>query len=489
MSDALLSAWSQFATLPVLFALLIAIPAGLVFGLLPGLGGLSALAILIPFVYGADPLTGLSFLLATHAVVYTGGSVTAILLGIPGAPANAATVIDGYPLSRQGRAGYAIGAALTSSALGGVFGALVLAVLIPFLRPIVEAFGSPETFFLALLGVTFIGAVGGSSPLRGLIAGLFGIFLTTFGVEAVTGEARFWLGFDYLLDGFQLIPIALGLFAVPEIIDMVRSGGSIAEDRGAERISWRQVAEGVWSVPQRFWLLLRSSLLGVFIGILPGVGGETAPFVSYAWGKQAARNAADWGKGVIEGVIAPESANNAKEGGALVPTLAFGIPGSSGMALLLSGFLILGLQPGPEFLKNHLDIAFGLVFVLVVANLLAAAVMLAVTSHAAQITRISGWVMGPLLLALVVLGAYSTRNNGIDVAFVFAFGALGYFMKAYDYSRAALMLGFVLGGPIETYFHISMQAYGPLFFTRPLCLVLIALIVAGIAVPLLRRRG
>ena len=159
------------------------------------------------------------------------------------------------------------------------------------------------------------------------------------------------------------------------------------------------------------------------------------------------------------------------------------------MALLLSGFLILGLQPGPEFLKDHLDIAFGLVFVLVVANLLAAAVMLAVTSHAAQITRISGWVMGPLLLALVILGAYSTRNNGIDVAFVFAFGALGYFMKAYDYSRAALMLGFVLGGPIETYFHISMQAYGPLFFTRPLCLLLIVMIVAGIAVPLLRRRG
>lgn len=488
MIESFLSALSQFLAPSVLLLIVAAIPVGLIFGVLPGLGGLTALAILIPFIYGMEPLRGLAFLLAAHAVIYTGGSVTAIMLGIPGAPPNAATVIDGYPLSRQGKAGYAIGAALTSSALGGVLGVMVLILLLPFLQPVVEAFGSPETFFLALLGITFIAVLGEGQPLKGLIAGGLGIFLTCFGTERVSGIPRFWLDFEYLLDGFRLIPIALGLFAVPEIITMMSTGSSIAAQEGKEEtISFRQVVDGVLSVFRHRWLFLRSSFIGVFVGIIPGVGGETAPFVAYASAQQISKHPEEFGKGTIEGVIAPESSNNAKEGGALVPTLAFGIPGSSAMALLLGGFLVLGLEPGPEFLKNHLDIAFGLALVVAVANVLAAAVMIAVAPKISLVTRIEGHVLGPLLLVLVVLGAYSTSNNAIDVVFVFVFGLLGYFMQALGFSRAPLLLGFVLGTAAETYLHISLNAYGAWFFLRPISMALGLTVIAAILWPLIRR--
>lgn len=487
MLDSLLSAFAQFLTPEVLGMVLVAIPVGLAFGILPGVGGLTALAILIPFVYGMAPLPGLAFLLAAHAVVYTGGSLTAILLGIPGAPPNAATVLDGYPLSRQGRAGYAIGAALTASALGGVVGVVVLVLLLPVLQPVVEALGSPETFFLALLGVAFLGALGGSQPVKGLIAGGLGIFLACFGTHSISGEPRFWLDSDYLIDGFRLVPLALGLFAVPEIISMMSTGRAIASRTQSNSIVRQQVLEGVFAVPRRSWLTLRSSLIGVCVGVIPGVGGETAPFVAYGWARRGAANPDGFGHGVIEGVIAPESSNNAKEGGALVPTLALGIPGSSGMALLLGGFLILGLEPGPNFLQNHLDMAFSLAMVVAVANVLAAILMLVLTPKISMITRIHGHVLGPLLLVLVILGAFSTNSNEFDVVYVFIFGLLGYFMRELDFSRAALLLGFVLGSVVETYLHISLAAYGPLFFLRPVSLLILGLMLAGIGTVLIRR--
>lgn len=487
MIDSLNSAIALIFSPGVLGLVLAAIPLGLVFGILPGLGGLTALAIVIPLVYGMEPFQGLAFLLAAHAVIYTGGSVTAILLGIPGALSNAATVSDGYRLSRRGEGGYAIGAALTASALGGLVGAVVLVALLPVLQQVVEAFGSPETFFLALLGIVLLGAVGEGQPLKGLIAGGLGIFLACFGYQRVTGVPRFWLDFDYLLDGFRLVPIALGLFAVPEIIFLMVTGRSIASTAaGSSEISWRQVGAGVASVLRNRWLFLRSSLIGVLVGIIPGVGGETAPFVAYASAKHMAKNPDDFGTGAIEGVIAPESSNNAKEGGALVPTLAFGIPGSAGMSLLLGAFLILGLDPGPDFLNDHLDIAFGLAFVLAFANLLGAGIMLALAARISLVTRVQGHILGPLLLVLVVLGAYSTNNDPVDVLFVFVFGMLGYFMRALEFSRPALLLGFVLGVPVETYLHISLSAYGPWFFTRPISLVLAILILTGVMVPLIR---
>ena len=485
MGADLLQGLLLLASPEVLLALMLAVPLGLVFGLLPGLGGLAALAILLPLVFGMEPMVGLAFLLGTYAVISTSGSVTSILVGIPGSPGNAATIIDGYALSQRGRAGYALGAALAASALGGVLGAGILVLLLPVVRPVIMAFGSPETFLLALLGLTYLGLLGGGSPVKGLAAGALGLFLGTFGYQGVTGVPRFWMEIDYLLDGFRLIPLALGLFAIPEIVGLM-SGRRIARRSDASSMNTGQVLLGVRAVLRRPLLLLRSSGLGVLIGLVPGVGSETAPFVTYGAARQASRQRWRFGRGSIEGVIGPEAANNAKDGGALVPTLAFGIPGSAAMVLLIGGFLLLGLQPGPSLLHEHLDIAYGLAFVLVGANVIGAVLLLFMARWLAWITFVPGHLLAPILLTLVVLAAYSTDNNAGDVVFTFIFGAAGLAMKSYGYSRPALLLGFLLAPLLETYLYITLNTYGAAFVTRPVSAVLAILIVVGFVPPILR---
>lgn len=487
MLEALSAAVGQFFQPAVLVMMLAGSMVGLIVGILPGIGGLTAMAILIPFVYGMDPLTGLAFLLSAHAVTYTGGSVTAIMLGIPGTAPNAATVIDGYVLARQGKAGYAIGAALASSGIGGLIGVVALMIMLPFLQPIVASFASPETFFLAILGISFVGVIGEGTPLRGLIAGAFGIFLSCIGEHRVTGVGRWWFDIDYLLDGFSVAVPALGLFAVPEIFSMMSTGRSVARDPNVETINWQQVRDGLRSTIVHRWILIRSALIGVVIGIIPGVGGETSPFLAYMAARQASKRPEAFGEGAIEGVIAPEASNNSKEGGALVPTLAFGIPGSIGMAVLIGGFIILGLEPGPEFLKRHLDIAFGLCLVLAFSNLIAAGVMVGLAAKVSLITRLDGRILGPIILGFVVLGAYSVSNKPYDVISVFVFGVLGWCLRRYSFSRPALLLGFVLGPLIETYLHISLLAHGIWFFTRPISLAIILCLVVGIAWPFIQR--
>ncbi len=457
------------------------------FGLVPGLSGLTALAILLPFIYGMAPLPGLALLLSAHAVIYTGGSVSAIILGIPGSPPNAATVLDGFPMAKKGRGGEAMGAALMSSGLGGLFGVLVLVAILPVLEPIVLLFASPETFFLALMGITFIAVVGEGPKQKGLIAGALGIFLALFGYQSITGIPRFWFGSDYLLDGFRIIPLALGVFAVPELIALSSKGKAVAHDAEENEITFSQVWDGCMSVFRNPWLFVKSSAIGAIVGIIPGVGGETSPFVAYAAAKQASRNPETFGTGNIEGVIAPESSNNAKEGGALVPTLAFGIPGSTGMALLLGGFLILGLEPGPEFLKNHMDLGVGLAMVLAIANVVAAAVMIVLARYIAKITFLKGHILAPLLLVIIVLGTYASKDEPMDVVYIFVFGALGYVLKELNYSRAALILGFVLTGALESSLHISLRSYGLAFVLRPISMIILGLLLLGIFWPYVRK--
>lgn len=479
MLEAFVSAAGQIATPAVMAAMLLGLPLGLVIGLLPGLSGLTAFAFLIPFTFGMSPLTGLAFLLASYAAVSQGGSMTAIVLGVPGEVPNAATVIDGYPMTKQGRAGEAIGAALMGSALGGLFGCILLAVLLPVVQPIILSFASPENFFLALAGIAFIAVLSADAPNRGLIAGALGIFLSMFGYSPTDGIPRFWMGFEYLLDGFRLVPLAMGLFAVPEILALMTSGKSIApEGTKVEPIALRQVVKGGLAVFKHFGLFLRSSAIGSVIGIMPGVGGATAPFVAYAAAKQTSPNPETFGTGRIEGVIAPESSSNAKEGGALVPTLALGIPGSAAMALLLGAFIVLGLQPGPEFLVKHLDLAIAMAMILAFGNVGSSVLMFLVSKSLIYVTRVPGRVLAPILLVLVMVGAYAAENSPFDVMFVFVFGMLGVAMERLGYNRPALLLGFVLGETIERYFQVSMNAYGPLFFLRPIS---IGIIVAALA--------
>ena len=487
MLEAFAAGLDQVWSFNVLLAVLAGVPLGLVFGIIPGLGGLTALALLLPFVYGMEPMPGLAFLLATHAVVYTGGSVTTILLGIPGSPPNAATLIDGYAMNRRGAGGYALGAALMASGLGGLVGVVALVVLLPFLQVIVLSFGSPEIFFLALAGLTFVAVLGQGAMVKGLIAAGIGIVLAQIGYERITGIPRFWMNIDYLLDGVRLVPLALGLFAVPEILALA-VGGDKQTSQPSARLARTEVWQGAATVIRRWRLMASSSFIGVVVGIIPGVGGDTAPFIAYGYAKQTTRDGEEWGTGAIGGVIAPESSNNAKEGGALVPTLALGIPGSAGMAILLGGFLVLGLEPGPDFLSLHMDLAVGMTVVLAVANVLAVVILMALVPSLTQIARLRPSLLVPVLLVLVILGAYAINNSSVDVAATFVFGALGVAMRVYGYSRPSLLLGFVLAPFVETYLFISLQAYGAWFFARPGTLILIAFVVASLVWPLMRKK-
>jgi putative tricarboxylic transport membrane protein len=475
MFEAFVAAAGQLAHPVVLGAMLLGLPLGLIIGLLPGLSGITAFTFLIPFTFGMEPITGLAFMLAAYAAVSQGGSMTAIVLGVPGEVPNAATVIDGYEMTKQGRAGEAIGAALMGSALGGLFGCVVLAVLLPIVQPVILSFASPENFFLALAGVAFIAVLSSDAPLRGLIAGGLGIFMSLFGYSPTDGIPRFWMGWDYLLDGFRLVPLAMGLFAVPEILALMTSGQTITRAENMRPISLHQVVRGGLDVFRHLGVFFRSSLIGTMIGIVPGVGGSTAPFVAYAATKQTSPHPETFGTGRIEGVIAPESSSNAKEGGALVPTLALGIPGSASMALLLGAFIILGLQPGPEFLVKHLDLALALAMILAFGNIGSSLLMFALSKALIYATRIPGRMLAPILLVLICIGTYASENNPNDVLFVFVFGSLGVTMERLDYNRPALLLGFVLGETIERYFQISMNAYGGLFFMRPLSIAIIVL--------------
>jgi putative tricarboxylic transport membrane protein len=457
--------------LPYIF---IGVPAGLVVGLLPGMSGVTALAILMPFIYGMEPVRALSFLLAAHAVCYTGGSVTAVLLNIPGTTPNAATMLDGYPMTQKGLAGRALGNALAASGLGGVVGGLSLVALIFIVHPIVMAFGLPEYFFLIFLGLCFIAVLGSDSPIKGFISGAIGMMLSFVGVSVLTGDPRFTFGSLHLIDGFRIVPVGLGIFAMPEVVDLLtRRGGSIAKVEKTS-VNPGQLWEGTKDILRHFKLFLLSSVVGTFIGVIPGVGGDVAPWVTYGIAKQTSKNPEKFGTGCVEGVIAPEASNNAKEGGSLLPTLAFGIPGSAGMALLIGAFLMVGLDPGPTFLSEHLDLAFSMASTIMFANVVGAAAMMVLSKKLTAISFIRGSILGPVILALVVFGAFCAKNDPWDILFCFIFGVLGVVMKTYRYNRAALFLGFVLGEMAEKYFGLSVSTYGALFFLRPISLAIIS---------------
>lgn len=465
-----------------LLLIFLAVILGTIFGIIPGIGGLALLAVLLPFTYGMDPAQGLAFLMAGNAVCHVGGAITSILLAIPGDPPNAATIIDGYPMTQQGKGGRALGAGLTAAGLGGIVGAIFLGLTMPILRPIAFAFNSPEIFLVIFMAIIFIGVLGRGSMVKGLISGGTGLFLAFVGYQALTGIPRFYFGSLYLIDGIRLIPVVLGLFAIPEALELMATGAPIAKDLKSVAAKG-DVMEGIKDVFRHWSVFLRSCVIGLIVGVAPGAGAETAPWIAYGHAKQVSKHPEKFGNGAVEGVIAPQVACTSVKGGDLVPTLSFGIPGSSSMALLLGAFLILGLVPGPLFLKEHPDIAFTLVGAMTVGFVLATALCLALAVPLAKIALIPGHILGPIILAFLVIGAYATDYDIMDVAMTFVFGALGYAMKIFDYNRPALLLGLVLGKLAETYFHISIQAYGWLFFTSPISIILLSITILTLSRP------
>jgi putative tricarboxylic transport membrane protein len=472
---------------PAIGYMLLGILIGLMVGILPGIGGLFSLAVLIPFTFKMDPASAFALLLGAHAPSYTGGAITTILLNTPGDPPNAATLFDGYPMTKKGEAGRALGAALTSSAVGGVLGALYLILLIPVMRPLILLFAPPEFFMMAVVGIAFIAVISGQSLLKGLIAGGFGLLLGMVGLDPSTSVERFTFGTLFLWDGISLVPVTLGLFAVTEMIETTVEGESISEKLVPSEVGG--VLRGIKDTFQHFWLVFRCSILGNIIGIIPGIGGDTACFFAYGHAKQTEKNRDQFGTGVVEGVIAPQSAINAKEGGALVPTVAFGIPGSAGMAILLGAFYIQGIKAGPDMLHNNLWLIFLMAWTIVLANIIGSGLCIGFANKMARVALLPGDYLFPVVLLLCGIGAYCTRNALGDLVVTMIFGFVGYGMKKYEWPRPVVIIGLVLARVAEKNLLLSLRLYQETFFLRPITLILIAIVLVTLMLTLRGRRA
>ena len=398
IADALASGLAQVLTWPTATRMLAGVAIGFVVGILPGLGGPATLALMLPFIFKMSAVEAFAFLLGMASVTATTGDITSVLFGVPGEPATASTIVDGHPMAKKGEAGRALGAALMSSLVGAVFGALALAAAIPVVRPLVMALGSPEFFMLALLGTTFVAALSGDALLKGLIASGLGFLLATVGLDPFTGIQRYTFGQLAQWDGVGLVPVTLGLFAIPEVIDLAVQGTSIAR-HDVGRLGG--VMEGVKDTFRHFWLVIRCSAIGVYVGVIPGMGGSVSQWLAYAHAVQSSRDKARFGQGAVEGVLGPGAANNSTLGGAMIPTVAFGVPGSVTTAVLLGAFLIQGIQPGPHMLlpepRGHLSLTFSFVWVIVLANLVTVAACLLLLGPLVKVTRVRIGVLTPFI--------------------------------------------------------------------------------------------
>ena len=473
MFDAVLEGLYLVVQWPAVGYLFLGVAIGMFFGAVPGLSGLVGMAILLPFTFGLDAGAAFAFLLGMYAVTTTADTLASVLLGVPGTAASQATIIDGYPLARQGEAARALGAAYTVSMIGGVLGAIFLAASIPLVKPLILSFSEPEFFMLAILGLTMVGALSGGSIFKGLAAACLGLLLSMVGYAQFGGEQRYTFGANYLLDGLPLVPVVLGLFALPEVIDLATRGRSIS--RVAEAGSG--LTDGIRDAVRHWWLGLRCTALGVYIGMLPGLGGSIVDWVAYGHAVQSAKDKDRFGKGDIRGVIAPEAANNAMKGGALLPTIAFAIPGSASMAILLGAFQIQGLEPGPTMLTEKLGVTFSLVWTLAIANVLGAAFLLAWGRHVAKVTFVSGHVLVPAIVLFVFMGAWMGGSNIGDWISLLGFGLVGWVMKHAGWPRPPLVLGYILGVIMENALQIASQNQGWGMLGRPIVLIIIVLVL------------
>lgn len=453
---------------------------------IPGLGGSFTLAILIPFTYTMPPTLGIAALVGAAATSAVANNVTSILFGVPGSPTGVATTFDGHPMARKGLAGRAIGASMGASTIGAIVGAIGLAALLPALQRVVLLIGPAAIFVVIIFALYALAYVGQGTLGKGLVSGGLGLMLAFVGQEHSTGALRYTMGSLYLWDGLKLVPVMIGLFAITEMLRLIRRGGAISSEQPG-RITAGSLQGLMDSV--RYWkATLRSSLVGLVVGIIPGLGGDAAQFIGYAQVARTSKERETFGKGNVQGVIASDASTNAKEGGALVPTLALGIPGSSSMALLLAAFVTFGLQPGPKMLEGRLYIFWMIVGILVVSHIIAVAMVLAGGRLLASLTRLPVALIVAPIMAVSIFGAYTASQNLGDIWVMLGMGVLGYFMTVSGYSRAALIIGFILGPLLEHNFLLALQLYGPGFLARPIPLGLLSAMALGVAWSLSKTR-
>ncbi|BCJ91238.1 membrane protein [Terrihabitans soli] len=452
--------------------LLLGVGIGLLVGILPALGTTAGMALVVPFIYGMDLMSGIAMMTGILAVVATGDVVTSVLMGIPGGGSGSqATMIDGFPMAKRGEGARALSAAYVASMFGGIFGAAVLTVAIIVAKPIVLSFGTGELLLLTLLGITMVSVLSGSSLVKGLISCGIGLLFGAVGGAPATGELRMIVGdFFYLSDGLPLAAIALGLFALPEIVSLLRRGDAIS-DRPPIGGGW---IKGARDVIANKWLVVRCSVIGVIIGALPIGGSE---WFAYGHAVQTCKPRDNFGKGDVRGVIAPESANNANAGGALIPTLVFGIPGSGSTAIFLGGLILLGVRPGPDMVGKNLELTYTIIWSLALANVLGAGICFLISGGLARLTTIRMAYLGPVLLTICFLGAFQASRSWGDLIVLCAVGFAGLFFRRFGYSRPAFLVGFVLQNNIEALLYQTMQFYTiDRLLSRPLIWVLFGIV-------------
>lgn len=494
--DVILAALPQLGTAislifqPVQIMYLVAgVLLGLSIGVLPGLGGIAGLSLVLPFIYGMDPVSGLALMVGLLAVIPTSDTFSSVLLGIPGSSSSQATVLDGFPLSRKGEAARALSAAFMSSLMGGLFGAVILTGLILVARPLILAFGLPEMLMITILGLSMVAILAGRVPLKGVVAAGAGLLFGTIGAAPAGGSLRMsTYDAPYLVDGFQLVIVGLGVFAIPEIVSLLRQDRAIA-NAGELGSGW---IAGVKDWFRWKWLSMRSAALGAVVGIIPGLGGSVVDWLAYGAAVQTAKDSSQFGSGDIRGVIAPESSNNAKEGGGLVPTLIFGIPGSGSMAIFLGGLALLNMSPGPQMVRNNLDITYTIVWSLALANIFGAGLCILLSKYIAKLTTIRFTTFAPYLFMIIAFAAFQSRMSLGDLAALMFIGLIGIMLRRFDYSRPAFLIGFVLSTQTEIFVNQAFQIAGSRFrrsaeagwdyILSPITIALLILTVVSIVV-------
>ncbi len=486
MWDNLLLGFSTIATLPALTAIVSGVLIGILCGVLPGLSASTAVALMVPFTFGMDPVVSVLLLVSVYLAGEYGGSITAIAIGTPGTPPAAATMLDGYELTKQGKPGLALTTSVVASSIGGMIGAIVLFAFSEPLARLALSFGAPEYFSLAVFGLAIIASLASDNLLKGFLIMLIGLFLTTIGLDVFIGEDRYTFGVPKLMDGISFIPALIGLFAMSSVFYDIEKGFSSAKSVALSFAmpKLRELA-GLWKV------YLHSSALGSIIGVLPGAGATITAFICYNEVKRFSRNKDKFGKGCLEGVAAPEAGNNAVVGGSLVPLLTLGIPGSATSAVLIGALMLHNIQPGPLLFQTNGEIVYGIFAGLFVACI--AQLILGLIGVPLWIKVISA--PKPLLLSVIavisVVGSYGYNNSIVDVWIMFGFGLLGYILKKLDFPASPIILALVLGGILEENFRRALIISGgdyKIFITQPISASLLAMAVLSLLSPVLMNR-
>lgn len=446
---------------------------GLIFGSIPGLTATMAVAIFLPVTFTMEPVSGMALLMGLYIGGMSGGFIPAILLKLPGTPSSIATTFDGYVMAQQGKAGRALGLAIVFSFLSGLLSVIVLTFISPLLADIAIKFGPFEYFAITMLALTLISSLSEGTMVKGMISGVIGLLLAMVGSAPIDSYARFTFGMKSLDAGFNLLPALIGLFAVSEIIMIAENKIKPLKKEDLLTDKIKGFGFTIKDFFQQFWNFLRSAILGIGIGILPGLGGSTANIVAYATSKNRSKTPENFGKGHDEGVVAPESANNAATGGALVPLMALGIPGDTVTAMILGGLIIHGIEPGPLFFTEHADVAYGIFAALFIANIFMVVFLFFGIRVFIKILSVPRHILMPIIIVLCVVGAFAENNRVFDMGALLFFGVIGYVLLKLKFPITPIILGFILGPIAELNLRrglMSTQGDFLPFLTEPIAL-------------------